>query len=42
MTNLDDHGQPKPALNATRRIQRNLAEMLGLAKGILFDGFDGW
>lgn len=36
MTN--DHGQPEPAFNATRRIQRDLAEMLGLAKGILFDG----
>jgi len=38
MTDKDTHGQPDPAYNATRRIQRDLAEMLGLAKGILFDG----
>lgn len=35
---LDDHGQPAPEFNAARRLDRAVAEMLGLARGILADG----
>lgn len=36
---LDDDGQPmSPWLNRTRRLERDCAEMLGLAKGVLADG----
>jgi NAD-dependent DNA ligase len=39
MTQLDPHGQPlNPALNHARRRERDLSEMLGLAKGMLVDG----
>lgn len=34
----DDHGQPHPVLNATRRTVRDAAELLGIAKGVLCDG----
>lgn len=37
-TPLDPDGQPAPWFNSTRRIERDLSEMLGLAKGVLFDG----
>lgn len=32
------HGQPDPAYNRMRRIDRDLAEMLGVVKGVLADG----
>ena len=35
---LDDHGQPLRAINLARRVERDLSEMLGLAKGMLADG----
>lgn len=35
---MDRHGQPDPRFNAVQRIKRDLAEMLGLAKGVLADG----
>lgn len=35
---LDSHGQPDPAYNRMRRIDRDLAEMLGVVKGVLADG----
>lgn len=42
MNNIDDfdeHGQPLNAgFNAHRRLERDISEMLGLAKGILADG----
>jgi hypothetical protein len=38
-TELDPHGQPYNILfNAARRTERDLSEMLGLAKGMLADG----
>lgn len=38
-TPLDDHGQPfNVAFNRARRTERDLSEMLGLAKGMLSDG----
>lgn len=37
-TPLDPHGQPlNPALNHRRRVERDVSEVLGLAKGILSD-----
>ena len=38
MTKVDDHGQPDRSINVERRVQRDMAEMLGLCKGILVDG----
>lgn len=39
MTHLDPHGQPyNVAFNRARRTERDLSEMLGLAKGMLADG----
>jgi hypothetical protein len=39
MTTLDPHGQPLSGdLNRARRTERDLSEMLGLAKGMLADG----
>lgn len=39
MTDLDPHGQPFNVLfNRARRTERDLTEMLGLAKGMLVDG----
>lgn len=39
MTILDPHGQPLPLhLNASRRLIRDVSELLGLAKGIICDG----
>jgi hypothetical protein len=35
---IDADGQPSPALNRARRIQRTLTELLGLCKGVLLDG----
>jgi len=35
---LDDHGQPFPAFNQARRTERDVSELLGLAKGMLADG----
>lgn len=35
---LDDNAQPAPGVNAQRRVTRDLAEMLGLVKGVLADG----
>lgn len=36
---LDMHGQPlNPSLNRTRRTERDLSELLGVAKGMLADG----
>lgn len=35
---LDQDGQPQANFNEHRRITRDLAEMLGLAKGVLADG----
>lgn len=36
---LDAHGQPTGlAINASRRADRDISEMLGLVKGMLFDG----
>jgi hypothetical protein len=38
-TRLDEHGQPVAlGLNAHRRLERDISELLGLAKGILADG----
>ena len=38
-TPLDDHGQPlNTAFNYKRRVERDISEVLGLAKGILSDG----
>lgn len=37
-TPLDADGQPNPFFNQMRRAERDLAEMLGLAKGVLSDG----
>lgn len=38
MSILDPHGQPDPLFNFPRRVERDVAEMLGLAKGVLVDG----
>ena len=38
MTKIDDHGQPDRSINVEHRIRRDMAEMLGLAKGVLIDG----
>jgi len=39
MANADPHGQPfNVVFNARRRTERDLSEMLGLAKGMLADG----
>jgi hypothetical protein len=36
---LDDHGQPRtPPFNRSRRFERDISELLGLAKGVLADG----
>jgi hypothetical protein len=35
---LDDHGQPFPAFNRARRVDRAVHEMLGIAKGMIIDG----
>ena len=35
---LDDHGQPAPQFNAQSRIERGIAELLGLVRGVLADG----
>jgi len=35
---LDDHSQPFPAFNQARRTERDVSELLGLAKGMLADG----
>jgi NAD-dependent DNA ligase len=38
-TPLDDHGQPLSGfLNRKRRVERDISELLGLAKGMLSDG----
>ena len=38
-TPIDQHGQPiNFAFNANRRLERNISELLGLAKGVLSDG----
>jgi NAD-dependent DNA ligase len=38
-TPLDDHGQPlNRAFNHRRRIERDISELLGMAKGIVADG----
>lgn len=34
----DAHGQPRPTLNRLRRLDRALAELLGVVKGVLSDG----
>lgn len=39
MSHLDAEHQPGPWFNETRRIERDLSEMLGIAKGVLYDGF---
>lgn len=38
MTFHDPHGQPPTGIHAHARLRRDLAEMLGLAKGIVADG----
>lgn len=38
MADRDQEGQPRGAINVEHRTKRDLAEMLGLAKGILIDG----
>ena len=39
MTSLDAHGQPIAAgFNAQRRLERDISELLGVAKGMLADG----
>ena len=38
MTRTDEHGQPSSAINVERRVRRDMAEMLGLCKGVLVDG----
>jgi hypothetical protein len=39
MSDLDEHGQPRNVLiNAARRCERDISELLGLAKGVLADG----
>lgn len=38
MTARNVHGDPDPSINVEHRIRRDTSEMLGLAKGILFDG----
>jgi len=38
LASIDDHGQPNGGINVEHRTKRDLAEMLGLAKGILIDG----
>jgi NAD-dependent DNA ligase len=39
MTEIDRHGQPiARGFNASRRTERDISEMLGLAKGVLADG----
>lgn len=35
---LDEHGQPPSAANARSRTERHIAELLGIAKGLLADG----
>ncbi|MBI4520049.1 MAG: hypothetical protein HY701_04380 [Gemmatimonadetes bacterium] len=35
---LDEHRQPGAAVNVHRRLDRDIHEMLGLARGVLFDG----
>jgi hypothetical protein len=35
---IDDHGQPNPHFNAARRSERDLTELLGIAKGMIADG----
>jgi hypothetical protein len=35
---IDADGQPGPAVNRARRIQRTVTELLGLCKGVLLDG----
>lgn len=37
-TQLDANGQPDPAINAARRVDRAIHEMLGLVKGVIIDG----
>jgi hypothetical protein len=38
-THLDEHGQPiNMGFNAHRRLERDISELLGLAKGLLADG----
>ena len=35
---FDEHGQPSPALNARLHVERDVSELLGMAKGMLADG----
>ena len=35
---IDEHGQPNPHFNAARRSERDLTELLGIAKGMIADG----
>lgn len=37
-SHFDEHGQPEPRFNAVRRAERDVAELIGLAKGIVADG----
>lgn len=37
-THSEPHGQPDPPYNQSRRVDRDLAEMLGVVKGVLADG----
>ena len=34
----DAHGQPNPAFNRDLRGTRDISEMLGIVKGVLYDG----
>lgn len=38
MAGLDADNQPAPWFNEARRVERDLSELLGIAKGVLFDG----
>ena len=38
MTRTDEQGQPYSGINVERRVRRDMAEMLGLCKGVLADG----
>lgn len=35
---VDEHGQPNPAVNWRMRAERDVSELLGMAKGMLADG----
>jgi len=38
MVEMDEHLQPPSAINVEHRIKRDMAEMIGYAKGVLQDG----